>query len=96
MKFNVYAIKDLEKGKFLQPFFEPFFISNEDVKVDFGRNLKAAESIISKFPDKFELCKIAEFMDETGLFIELAPVVLCSAADLLEEKKEDVGNTEIN
>lgn len=97
MKFNVYAVKDLKKGTYLQPFFIPFYVRTEDVLVDFGRNLKAAESVISQNSGEFELHKIGEFMDETGLFIGLPEnEKLCSASDLLKEKEEDVGNTEVN
>lgn len=96
MKFNVYAVKDIEKGVFLQPFFVPFYEKEENVKLDFGRNLKAAESIISKFPDKFSLVLIGEYFDETGALNPLEIKELCTAADLLEEKKENVGNPQIS
>lgn len=97
MKFNIYAIKDTEKGTFLQPWFVPFYIAEKDVVIDFTRNLKSAESVINKFPENFELFKIGEFMDETGMFIEGEKKLIASAADLLkEEEKDGVNNSNEN
>ena len=96
MKFNVYAIKDTEKGVYLQPFFVPFFQKTEDTIIDFKRNLKAAESVLTKFPENFELHHIGEFYDQKGAIVPIEIIKLVSVDELLKEKKEDVGNTEIN
>lgn len=95
MKFNVYAVEDIKKGVFLQPFFVPFYTKEEEVKVDFARNLKAAESIISKFPDDFALVLLGEYFDVTGALQPLEIREICIAADLLKEDKKDVRNSEI-
>ena len=96
MKFYIYAIKDNAKGSYLQPFFVPFFQKKEDVIVDFGRNLNAAQSVLTQVPEDFDLFCIGEFYDETGVFNPLTPELVCKCVDLIKEKKEDVGNTEIN
>lgn len=95
MKFNIYAIKDNKKGVYLQPWFVPFYVKTEDVVIDFTRNLKSAESVISQFPDDFELCRLGEFMDETGVFTPCEKITIAVASDLLkEEKKENANSTE--
>ena len=84
MKFNVYAVKDVKKGVYLQPFFVPFYVREDEVLLDFERNLKAADSLISKFPKDFYLCWIGEYYDETGALKPLEIKAMCVAADLLK------------
>ena len=48
MKFNVYAVKDIKKGVFLQPFFVPFYTKEDKLSVE--NNMKLLE--ISHLKDK--------------------------------------------
>lgn len=61
MKFDVYAIKDLEKGDFAQPFFVPEGNPIEHIKINFKRLIEKGDSEVSYFPDRFELWHLGIF-----------------------------------
>ena len=61
MNFDVYAIKDLEKGEFALPFFVPEGTGVESVKINFKRLIEKGDSELSYFPERFELWQLAIF-----------------------------------
>ena len=68
MLFDVYAIKDLEKGDYAQPFFVPQGTDVKSIKINFKRLIEKGDSELSYFPERFELHILCTFDSSVGLF----------------------------
>lgn len=75
---NVYAVRDIKNH------FHPPVISdnNDTAKRDFLYSVTSNENIISKFPSDFELFKIANYDNVTGIIESISPIeFICSAME---------------
>lgn len=86
--FDVYAIKDLEKGKFAVPFFVPEGTEVKDVIIDFKRDLQKGVMQLFLDPSNYELWKVANYDPENGDFEECSDLII-AGSDLTGMKSRD-------
>ena len=86
MIYNVYAIRDQQSGRFMQPVND---INDQTAKRGFSQAVNAPDGIIGFAPKDFDLYKIAEFNDESGQYDPLPVIQLvANGMSLLNERSE--------
>lgn len=83
MKLNVYAIKDIKVGAFKTPFFNQ---NDAEAIRSVTMVVNDDQSLLNKFPEDFELWKIAEWSDIDGTF-DAVPNMMCNALSVLDRPK---------
>lgn len=85
MIYSVYAIRDQKSGRFMQPIND---INEATAKRGFSQAVNNPDGIIGFAPKDFDLYKLAEFNDETGVYDALPAIQLvCNGAQLIIEKE---------
>lgn len=84
MSKSVVAIRDLKASAFLYPHFE---VSDGVSVRSFGDSVNDERSLISQHPQDYQLFKVGEFDERTGLITPLlTPELLASAIEFVKEK----------
>jgi len=84
---KIFAIKD-EKAA---AYYDPFTMGNTiDAQRTFMQAMKAEKSMISQYPDDFNLYLIGEYDEMTGLITPNAPVMILTGKEAKEKTKEQI------
>lgn len=81
MIIKYFAIRDLKSAAYMQLFPSQSFGTAER---DFANTVNNQDSMISKYPEDFELFYVGDFNDETGDFNTSSPQHVASAVNLLK------------
>lgn len=81
MRYGIFSIRDSASKAFAQPFYAPA----EQVAIRSVRDLvNAADNVIAKHPDDYELFELGNFVDDTGGIVALdEPRLVARCKDLL-------------
>lgn len=84
MKYPVYSIRDQKVG------FQPQLIveqSDQSAIRGFSYAINGNEGLMNYSPSDFDLFRVGEFDTETGEFVAVTPVNVCSGISVYGEKK---------
>lgn len=85
MIYNVYAIRDQQSGRFMQPMND---LNDQTAKRGFSQAVNTPGGIIGFAPKDFDLYQVATFDDTTGHYEPLLAIqMVCNGAQLVLEKE---------
>ena len=84
MKINVYAIYDVAAAVYKSPF---MMRSDGEALRGFMDLAVSGENEIGKHPEHFQLFKLAQFNDGSGLYSENTPTLLATAQEMVAESQ---------
>jgi len=86
MLTSIYSIKDIKTGIYDRPFFN----ANDIVAArQFRQAVNDPATMLSKYPQDFELWNIGEIDDDGGKITQTEKKVVCSALSVVDGDSED-------
>jgi len=83
---KIFVIKDEKSGAH----YDPFTMSNSiDAQRAFMQGMKSEKSIISQYPEDFNLYYIGEFDEMSGLITAQAPVMILTGKEAKEASRKE-------
>lgn len=84
MNLDVYAIKDLKKGKYATPYFVPFGTEPKELVVGFERDLKKGVMQLFLDPKEYELWFLGFLDVDTGVFHQEDMKIIVTGSSIAE------------
>lgn len=83
---RIFVVKDEKAGCF----YEPFVMANViDAQRTFMQGMKSEKSMISQYPEDFNLYSIGEYDEMTGLISPQAPVMVLTGREAKEASRKE-------
>lgn len=84
---KVFCVKDEKAGQY----YEPFCMGNTiDAQRTFMQGMRTEKSMISQYPEDFNLYCIGEYDELTGLITPQAPVMILTGKEAYESVKGEI------